>query len=203
MAACFLGELQYVLSCDTCGFSSYTYEKFFHISVAIQQTAPDETLTLDEVLRSEFADELLRGEERWYCEKCGSLSDATKRTSLHRLPKVVVVHLKRFAYSLSGKVQKIRTPLALAGEGTQGLEGLDLGLHTTLGEPSQESVYDVASIVNHVGRDAVCGHYTAHCRHCVDGQWYSFNDDLVTPIHDRDIWLPEDAYILCLVRQGL
>jgi len=104
-------------------------------------------------------------------------------------------------------VRKVRTALQLSGQGPDGLDGLDMSRYMqTTAETGVDSVvrlealYDVVSVVNHHGKDATGGHYTAHCRHCVDGQWYAFNDDRVRAIATSEVWLPEDVYIICLLR---
>jgi len=196
IAGCFQGRLQSELKCDTCGFSSASQEEFFHLSVTVRDAYE---LSLQEVLAQEFAEERLEGDNRWRCEECNALVDATKRLTLQRLPPVIVLHLKRFGYMLSGDVRKVRTSITLENEGSDGLDGLDLSRYADA--PPGTAVYDIVSIINHHGRDAACGHYTAHCRHCVDGQWYSFNDEVVAPIETSEVWLPGEAYMVCLARR--
>jgi len=208
ITSCFRGQLQSALACATCGFTSKTREEFFHLSLTVPRDV--EQATLEELLIAEFAtEERLAGEDRWRCERCDDLREATRRAQLHRLPPVIMLHLKRFAYTPSGQVRKVRTPVVLPGEGvSKGLDALDFGRFATSSSAQEPHpakpdtvLYDVISIVNHHGRDAVCGHYTAHCRHCVDGRWYSFNDDTVVAVDREEVWLPEEAYILCLVRR--
>lgn len=46
---------------------------------------------------------LLQGDESFKCEKCGEKTQATKRLRLFRLPKVLMLHIKRFKYSGSSR----------------------------------------------------------------------------------------------------
>lgn len=32
----------------------------------------------------------------WYCSKCKEHKEATKQMAVHRLPEILIVHLKRF-----------------------------------------------------------------------------------------------------------
>lgn len=41
----------------------------------------------------------VQGDESFRCEVCKDKTQATKRMRLHRLPKVLLLHVKRFKYS--------------------------------------------------------------------------------------------------------
>ena len=45
----------------------------------------------------------MQGDESFKCEKCGEKTQATKRLRLYRLPKVLLLHIKRFKYSGSSR----------------------------------------------------------------------------------------------------
>ncbi|CAK0861151.1 unnamed protein product [Prorocentrum cordatum] len=69
--------------------------------------------------------------------------------------------------------------------------------HSAAGEPL---VYDVICVANHHGPFGY-GHYTATCRHPIDGRFYHFNDDVVEElVDDRDV-LSAKSYVLFLMRQ--
>jgi len=44
-----------------------------------------------------------QGDESFKCEKCGEKTQATKRLRIYRLPKVLLLHIKRFKYSGSSR----------------------------------------------------------------------------------------------------
>ena len=71
------------------------------ISLATAPTAGDshdpmESFTLESCLRSFTRIEHLGAGEKCWCEACSELQESTKRMSIHRLPNVLCVHLKRF-----------------------------------------------------------------------------------------------------------
>ena len=41
----------------------------------------------------------LKGEEKFFCNECGTYQEAQKRTRLAALPEVLLLHLNRFKYS--------------------------------------------------------------------------------------------------------
>ena len=64
-----------------------------------------------------------------------------------------------------------------------------------------DNVYDLYAICNHLGSMSR-GHYTAYCRNPADGNWYTFDDQLVQPISEEQL-ITSGAYMLFYVRQSL
>ena len=64
-----------------------------------------------------------------------------------------------------------------------------------------DNVYDLYAVCNHLGSMSR-GHYTAYCRNPADGNWYTFDDQLVQPITDEQL-VTSGAYMLFYVRQSL
>lgn len=53
-------------------------------------------------VQSYLASEVLSQSDAWFCPNCKSHVQAKKALELWRLPEVLVVHLKRFSYSVLG-----------------------------------------------------------------------------------------------------
>eukprot|EP00929_Paragymnodinium_shiwhaense_P120716 TRINITY_DN92747_c0_g1_i1.p1 TRINITY_DN92747_c0_g1~~TRINITY_DN92747_c0_g1_i1.p1 ORF type:complete len:713 (+),score=131.52 TRINITY_DN92747_c0_g1_i1:211-2349(+) len=201
----FQGEVQSSLNCSECGYASHTQEDCLHISLAVEERGVFDAIKLQQVFDEFASEERLIDDDRWHCEQCAKRVDAVKRIRLRRCPPVLVVHLKRFAYNMqTNKIRKVRTHLRLCEAGDEEIRGdafaVDLSALCT--ESEGPLLYDIVSIVNHHGKDAFCGHYTAHCRHCVEGCWYQYDDTRVTKLDPKAVWLPADAYVLCLLRRG-
>jgi len=56
------------------------------------------TVTLDQCLKQFASPEVLSRDNMWYCNKCKEHVQATKTLQVWKLPKVLVIHLKRFEY---------------------------------------------------------------------------------------------------------
>jgi len=57
----------------------------------------------------------------------------------------------------------------------------ELSMHHRLSEPSQsELIYDLSAVLIHKGTAANSGHYIAHIKDVNTGQWWEFDDELVT-----------------------
>jgi ubiquitin carboxyl-terminal hydrolase 4/11/15 len=93
-----------------------------------------------------FKKEQLSEEDPWYCSQCKEHRRAFKKFDLWKLPKILIIQLKRFSYRNKHWREKIETQVQFP------LEGLDLTEHVlgpiTKGE---EPIYDLYAISNHYG----------------------------------------------------
>lgn len=194
----FEGRLRSTLTCSECGHTSERLDPFQHLSLDVQCEAL-ETRCLDQSLAEYASEEILAGSNQWFCERCDRKVDATKRIELHELPPILVIHFKRFTYDFS--TQRVKKMFANVTLPDDQLTGLDL--HELAGTAKKSQArYDIVAIVNHVGRDAISGHYTANCRHCVDDHWYAFDDERVDRLDETKVWIPQAAYVVWLMRRS-
>ena len=95
------------------------------------------------------------------------------------------------------------------GGGAAGVAGMDFfgprspshRHHQGFEQTRLDNVYDLYAICNHLGSMSR-GHYTAYCRNPADGNWYTFDDQLVQPISEEQL-VTSGAYMLFYVRQSL
>eukprot|EP00116_Pleurobrachia_bachei_P010688 sb/3470950/ len=79
----------------------------------------------------------------WYCPHCKAFKQASKKLDLWRLPKVLVIHLKRFSYSRQWR-DKIETLVKFPLR--------DLSLNRHLQSEAEEDIrYELRGVVNHYG----------------------------------------------------
>lgn len=133
-------------------------------------------------------------------------------TSLH-LPQILCIHLKRFRHEVMYSF-KISSHVSFP------LEGLDLRPFLAKECTSQITTYDLLSVICHHGTagsefaptptptpprppgapsppasPATGGHYIAYCQNVINGQWYEFDDQYVTEVHETVVQNAE-AYVL-------
>lgn len=182
----FQGQLRNTCRCNKCGHTNIRFEPFMYLSLPIS----DSCQTLQDCFDLFVSTDELKGENRWYCEKCKKHRDATKKIDLWITPPILIVHLKRFKYNDSGQVgsknnANIRFPM----------EGWDL-TSAVKSKGSVTSVYDLYAVSNHFG-NLRSGHYTAYSLTRFDEQWIDFNDSHPRPISKETVIQQSSAaYVL-------
>ena len=116
--------------------------------------------------------ETLDDDNKWYNEKTKKKEDVHKKTLFWKLPRVLIIDLKR--YSVSNKRQNyIDIP-----------EFLDLSKYV-IGYKSNENNYKLYAVCNHSGVSQG-GHYTVNIKNA-NGKWYNYNDNNVNEIKSNII----------------
>uniref|UniRef100_A0A9J8CAY4 Ubiquitin carboxyl-terminal hydrolase n=1 Tax=Cyprinus carpio carpio TaxID=630221 RepID=A0A9J8CAY4_CYPCA len=134
-------------------------------------------VTLEDCLAAFFAADELKGK----------LRNGVKYCKVLRLPEILCIHLKRFRHEIMYSF-KINSHVSFP------LEGLDLKPFLAKESPSQVTTYDLLSVICHHGT-AGSGHYIAYCQNVINGQWYEFDDQYVTEVHETVVQNAE-AYVL-------
>eukprot|EP00063_Salmo_salar_P022170 XP_013997005.1 PREDICTED: ubiquitin carboxyl-terminal hydrolase 20-like isoform X1 [Salmo salar] len=144
-------------------------------------------VTLEDCLAAFFAADELKGDNMYSCEKCIKLRNGVKYCKVLQLPEILCIHLKRFRHEVMYSF-KINSHVAFP------LEGLDLRPFLAKDSLSQITTYDLLSVICHHGT-AGSGHYIAYCQNVINGQWYEFDDQYVTEVHETVVQNAE-AYVL-------
>jgi len=89
----FQGTLTNETRCLTCESVTSRDEHFLDVPVDIEQNS-----SVTHCLKRFSKVERLTGTNKFSCECCGALQEAEKRTRFKVLPKILILHLKRFKY---------------------------------------------------------------------------------------------------------
>ncbi|XP_021893354.1 ubiquitin carboxyl-terminal hydrolase 5 isoform X2 [Carica papaya] len=147
----------------------------------------NEPLSLYTCLEAFLREEPLVPEDMWYCPQCKERRQASKKLDLWRLPKVLVIHLKRFSYSRSMK-HKLETFVNFP------IHDFDLTTYVANKNSSRQQLYELYALTNHYGSMG-SGHYTAHIKLLDENRWYNFDDSHISPISEDDV-KSAAAYVL-------
>lgn len=161
----FQGQLRNTCKCLKCGHVNIRFEPFMYLSLPISKSCK----SLNDCIDVYLQEESLTGADQYYCEKCKTHVDGTKKQDLWMLPPVLIVHLKRFKYNDYGKMAS-KNDAAIKYPVT----GWDLKTRVK----SSRGVYpryDLYGVINHMG-GLGGGHYIAHALNRFDDSWYEFND---------------------------
>jgi len=123
------------------------------------------------------------------------VAEKQAKSSIYQLPKILVLHLRRFDYSPSEGVQKITKRIRFDYELSLD-DKVVPNLKTIAGKSSLK--YRLASIICHHGKDATGGHYSTYIQHGC-GKWVHIDDTKVTVVSLQHV-LDQQAYILTYVQ---
>jgi len=172
----------YIAAVDGSGREKRREEPFLDLSLDV--TSPSVMTSLQTLFGTP---ELLSEEEGngWRPEKGADKVDALKGCSLHvhGLPSVLQLHLKRFQYDwqtdiMSKKNDRFKFPRVL---------NLSSVCTDVEDDEKKMSMYDLQSIVIHVGEYG-SGHYYAYVRPDVQSKtWYRCNDNEITKVTYKEV----------------
>uniref|UniRef100_A0A673AJW5 Ubiquitin carboxyl-terminal hydrolase n=1 Tax=Sphaeramia orbicularis TaxID=375764 RepID=A0A673AJW5_9TELE len=164
------------------------YEK--HESM-LQPQKKKATVALRECIELFTTMETLGEHDPWYCPTCKKHQQATKKFDLWSLPRILVVHLKRFSYNRCWR-DKLDTVVDFPIR--------DLNMSEFVCDPKAGPyTYDLIAVSNHYGGMGG-GHYTAYGKNKVDGKWYYFDDSSVSSASEDQI-VTKAAYVLFYQRR--
>ncbi|XP_025018599.1 ubiquitin carboxyl-terminal hydrolase 31 isoform X2 [Tetranychus urticae] len=190
------------------------------------------TASLKDCFEMYFREERLGADNAWMCPACKRRQQCIKKLSLWSTPDIFIIHLKRFRQASNSSRTKLTTlvsfPLSgldmnpyLSNRNNNYGDTVDFVNNNNLrnsssylpspwrrpshskscSSRSEDNVYHLYAVCNHHG-NMQAGHYTAYCRNIVDGKWYSFDDQNVSPISEKSV-VTSDAYILFYQRSTL
>ncbi|XP_006196358.1 ubiquitin carboxyl-terminal hydrolase 4 isoform X2 [Vicugna pacos] len=168
---------------------SEVYEK--HVSMLQPQKKKKTAVALRDCIELFTTMETLGEHDPWYCPNCKKHQQATKKFDLWSLPKILVVHLKRFSYNRYWR-DKLDTVVEFPVRALNMSEFVcDLS--------ARPYVYDLIAVSNHYGAMGV-GHYTAYAKNKLNGKWYYFDDSNVS-LASEDQIVTKAAYVLFYQRR--
>lgn len=137
------------------------------------------SVNLEDCLRLFKQEETLDEQNMLYCGKCKEHVQAIKTLEIFRVPRILIISLKRFKTSRYGINQHNNHKLDTHVEFP--LEGLDMKPFV-LNESQKTNgslIYDCFAVSNHFGSQGY-GHYTAFGKNYITGKWYNFDDSSCT-----------------------
>ncbi|RKP14658.1 hypothetical protein BJ684DRAFT_8212, partial [Piptocephalis cylindrospora] len=197
----FSGVLGSQIRCDRCENATLTLDPILDLSLDIHpedqegEGSPNPLLALGDCIDRYTREERLKG-MNYTCGKCGYASkEVSKQMSIHRLPTVLHIQLKRFKHGYHGG-EKLESPVSLP-------HVIDMTPYTTDGINARRrggrmyNRYRLFGLVCHQGKMDT-GHYTAYI--IIRGQWYHFDDHMVRSASEAEV-SKANGYVLPVRRE--
>lgn len=176
----FYGQSQVITKCNNCNHCNTRYDPLCSVNLALPKC---NKVTLTKCLEHYSESTIL---EDYRCDNCNEVGHCIKTEYLWKLPKYLIIHLKRFNTENVRNGEKLNTKVDIPLE--------DLNLNPYLkGYKKNKTRYRLISISNHVGNTGG-GHYFAMSK-LPDKSWCIFNDQNVNNI-SKDKIITQFAYVL-------
>ena len=192
-----ISELFYGLNynqthCQLCNTTLYNYQTFNFLIFPLSQVLNDKmqavnyqnnfnnTVTLEECFQYNQKISTLND---YYCNNCQQTSTGLYATYLSVLPNIIIIILNRGV----GLQYKVKIDFE---------ENLDLKNYVE--HLKEKSFYELIGVVSHYGESGASGHFMARCKSPFDGNWYLYNDAIVTKIgyFTKENFFQGNPYIL-------
>ncbi|KAL9651994.1 hypothetical protein ABK040_000336 [Willaertia magna] len=181
----FEGEYRDYVICNKCNYIGGRSTKYMDLQLVIKNMKH-----LDEAIDGFQFEELLCGENQYFCEKCNCKVDARKGLKLTSTPDILTLHLKRFDidYSTFTRI-KLNNQIVF-----QPILDMNKHLNTSTNFQSSEinavtldshfNIYNLFAVLIHSGGSSG-GHYYAYIK--IHNDWYEFNDSNVSKIDEKQV----------------
>ena len=133
-------------------------------------------------------DDYFQGDNKNYCNICRQLWDSVYTSRIFVSPNILIIILNR-------------------GKGNQFNIKLDFTMQIDITDfvlvKNSREIYNLYGVITHLGQSGPNAHFVAACKSPVDGNWYRYNDAIVTSINNfqNDILNFGTPYILFYEKQ--
>lgn len=193
----FQGQYASQLKCKVCNRTSTTYQAFSVLSVPVPL---GKSCSLLDCFLEFTKVENLEVEEQWFCPDCKKKQPSTKKLTITRLPKNLIIHLKRFDNMLNKNNIFVRynAELDLTPFWANDFDGkLPPGITDEI--PTRGQVppfkYQLYGAACHFG-SLYGGHYTAYVNKGPAHGWVYFDDTVYRPVRFKNEFISPSAYVL-------
>ena len=162
----FWGIVKQTTICKVCKSTLFNFQYFQYLSFPLYRYA-NTKFNIYKGLKDYIAEEILTGDNQFYCQKCQNLRDAKIFSKIYYTSPYLLINLDY------GK-NKIYIP-----------KEIDYGSIIILSKEfleikAGEITYNLIAVSSHIGSSGNSGHYITYCRDIKSDSWYKFNDSSVS-----------------------
>ncbi len=146
------------------------------------------------------SEEILEGDNEWYCNICKKHRDVNKKMDIFKTPYYLIIQLKRFRQDNEIEQRSIFNIFNSSKNSDFidfPIKDFDLSKYI-LSKSNKGEKYDLIGVVNHYGGSSY-GHYTAYCLN--RGSWIKYDDESVSNINEKNV-ISNAAYVLFYKRKN-
>jgi hypothetical protein len=181
----FYGEQESVTFCHKCKVKIYNFSIFSFLIFPLEKVRlflinnnkQFEDVTLEDCFEHYIAEELMKGQNQMYCNKCKKNTDFSMVNKLYKHPEILILILNR------GKglefVVPFKYPKSIILNKYFNFEN-----NSNYKDKNTKIEYELISVITHLGESSDSGHFIAYCKSPIDNEWYLYNDSIVSKSDD-------------------
>ena len=188
----FFGVINVHTICSFCNANYYNYQTFNFLIFPLEKVLEYKnsltnynsnfinSVTIEDCFRHYQLTSILNN---YYCNKCKNQINCSYTNKISILPNIIIIILNR------GKGLQYNVNISFDE---------NIGLKDYVEYCKDESIYELIGLVTHYGESSASGHFMARCKSPIDGNWYLYNDQIVTKIgyFDKKTFAQGNPYIL-------
>jgi len=178
--------------CPCCNFTNTVFESSSILKLSLPDDNKEEKL--EKIIETYLAEEQLDSDNMLKCRSCIMKTRAKVSNSFCNLPKILVIHLKRFNmnnYGFFGRKKSNRI-----------IYPLDIDLSKFV-DDEKDYQYQLVAVNVHLGASMNHGHYISLVKLSTDNGWYVFNDSKpIQTITDINNVINNNASMLFYIRKN-
>jgi ubiquitin C-terminal hydrolase len=178
----FYGQIINQIICKKCKKIYHNYEPFSALMLPIPKIENNDNLRLSTCIKDYFKEENLNiNGNNWKCDCCQTYEPCLKTLKFWRLPKILIVCIKRFdMFGQNKNNSVVKFPQTL--DVSEFMIGPEI------------KKYELMGVANHYGA-LFGGHYTAYCKN-PDNMWVNYDDLTIRKISSTKQVITKNAYVL-------
>ena len=156
----FWGIVKQETICSTCRSTLYNFQCFHYLSFPLYNHI--KRFNIYNGLKDYTKKEILKGDNKFYCQICRGLREAEVKSVIYYLPQYLLIN---FDYGKDKKYTPARIDFGSSICITKEFLSFDIGSVN----------YDLIAVSSHIGSSGSSGHYIAFCKD-PQNNWHKFND---------------------------
>ena len=171
----FYYEQSSIMQCQNCNYKTFNFNimniiifPLEKIRLYMEKKNPNgfSMVTLYDCFDQNQQPELLFGANQIYCNNCRQNANALSYNQLYTCPEVLTIILNR------GKGLEFDVNFSFP---------MELTIQKYVTDKSYDPNYELIGVLTHFGPSGMAGHFVAYCKSPITGQWFFYNDAMVTP----------------------
>jgi ubiquitin C-terminal hydrolase len=141
--------------------------------------------TLEDLLKTNFEDEVMKNETKYQCGYCEIKKSAIKHHIVYQLPNILVIMFKKYQ-RIDGEIKKAYTRVNYGHK-------LDMTPYVSENNKKQK-IYELYAVIRHAGGYGG-GHYYSYIKNSLNNLWYLCDDGDIYNV-EEDEPLRANGYVL-------